>query len=591
MAYNPYNAINSIYNLKGQYDEADRAGNENQKNAIAQQAQQYYQQLRDNGYSEVADSLSNSNYKQAEVTKKAYEALGKTATRPYLHSLGEAYGLSKNAVDNLISYNDITNEITFGGKNIGKADVVVDGTSYWNSTDTLDKAFNDYIQRSGTTKTDRQLSSENSMGVKSKTDDLYSTQKSNRETMMGKYDKLEDYNYNYNPYESEIGKSIMSDYQWKGAQASNNAAASGSASNGGNIDSFSAANAARQQLAFTNAGKAAVLADFNQRVTNAKDILNNMGVYLQNQDAGMQNTITLQQNEAQRLFENDETAKNNAVSRDSVISSDTGYNTISQLKATSGLWNSDGSLANRNMDYMAQMNKLEAQYNSTSDENTKRTILNQLRMLEMARNQKISEDGSSETPTFKYQTLTENAEMRTNAADRESAERVANGENETNLNAINAQIYGDLALQESKNASDERIAAIQAQTEKDIAAYEAQQAKKSNNSTGSEDSNPDWLDGSSSGSSSDNEPMSKDQVEQWVTKLNNEVHNKYGNKYNAVDTTTNGYKVGATGADYIIIRVMDSDDLTNEQKMYLLNKKFGISNNTIQDAIRDPHYN
>ena len=465
MAYNPYNAINSIYNLKGQYDEADRAGNENQKNSIAQAAKKYYQDLIDNGYSDVADSLSNSNYKQSETIKKAYETMGKTATRPYLYTLGSAYGLSKNAVDNLIGYNDITNEITFGGKNIGKADAVVDGTSYWNSTDTLDKAFNDYIQRSGTTKTDRQLSSENSMGVKSKTDDLYSTQKSNRETMMGKYDKLEDYNYNYNPYESEIGKSIMSDYQWKGAQASNNAAASGSASNGGNIDSFSAANAARQQLAFTNAGKAAVLADFNQRVTNAKDILNNMGVYLQNQDAGMQNTITLQQNEAQRLFENDEKAKNNAVSRDSVISSDTGYNTVSQLKAVSGLWNGDGSLANSDMDYQAEINRLEAQYNSTTDANTKRALYQQLMLLEMARNQKIKENNSTESPTYKYQSLTENAEMRTNAADRELSGWLAAGENETNLNAINAQIYGDLAVQESKNASDERIAAMQAQTD------------------------------------------------------------------------------------------------------------------------------
>ena len=44
-------------------------------------------------------------------------------------------------------------------------------------------------------------------------------------------------------------------------------------------------------------------------------ILADLGVYLQNQDKGMQTTIGIQQEEGQRLFENDQTAKNNEVAR------------------------------------------------------------------------------------------------------------------------------------------------------------------------------------------------------------------------------------------------------------------------------------
>ncbi len=161
--------------------------------------------------------------------------------------------------------------------------------------------------------------------INSKIDTTFDSQVTNMNDMKKKYNYLEDYNYNHNHYESDIGKSIMENYKFQGKTASDNEVASGGASNGGNIDSYAAANATRQQLAFTNAGNQAVLNDFNTRINNARGILNDLGGYLQNQEKGMQTTIGIQQSEEQRQFENEETKKNNDVSRKVSISEVTGY--------------------------------------------------------------------------------------------------------------------------------------------------------------------------------------------------------------------------------------------------------------------------
>lgn len=249
--FDPYEAVKMIGEYKTGWHSSYNAGDKAKADEYAKKAQDYYKQLRDNGYSDVADALTKTN------------------------DVGASY-IVKDFLKN-------------------------------NSAPTTETPKPDTTTITG------------------KINDLYGIQKSDREKMAGKYDTLEDYNYNHNPYESEIGKSIMEDYKFKGKTASDNAVASGGADNSGNIDSYAAANANRQQLAFTNAGKQAVLNDFNTRITHAKDILNNLGVYQQNQDKGMQTTIGLHQTEEQRVFENDETKKNNQVDRDVKTSEVTGY--------------------------------------------------------------------------------------------------------------------------------------------------------------------------------------------------------------------------------------------------------------------------
>ena len=182
--------------------------------------------------------------------------------------------------------------------------------------------------------------------INSKIDTTFDSQVTNMNDMKKKYNYLEDYNYNHNHYESDIGKSIMENYKFQGKTASDNEVASGGASNGGNIDSYAAANANRQQLAFTNAGNQAVLNDFNTRINNARGILNDLGGYLQNQEKGMQTTIGIQQSEEQRQFENEETKKNNQVDRDVKTSEVTGTVPTSMSLRDNPYLNDDGTVKN-----------------------------------------------------------------------------------------------------------------------------------------------------------------------------------------------------------------------------------------------------
>lgn len=198
--------------------------------------------------------------------------------------------------------------------------------------------------------------------------DIYGIQRTNMGDMKNKYDFLEDYNINHNHYESDIGKSIMANYQYQGKTASENAVAEGGASNGGNIDSYAAANANRQQLAFTNAGNQAILNDFNARIGNYRDILNDMGINLQNQEKGMQTTINQKQTEEQRTFENDETSKNNDVNRKVTISEVTGHVPNEWALSNNYYLNDDGTLKDeyKDVDFSAVMAKAKATGNTNA---------------------------------------------------------------------------------------------------------------------------------------------------------------------------------------------------------------------------------
>lgn len=87
---------------------------------------------------------------------------GKSAIRPYYYNLGAKYGLSQSDIDNALKFDDTTGEVIFGGKNMGKpASISSDGVSYWD-TNTLDNSFNDYISRTGTSRSkDKYVNQEN----------------------------------------------------------------------------------------------------------------------------------------------------------------------------------------------------------------------------------------------------------------------------------------------------------------------------------------------------------------------------------------------------------------------------------------------
>lgn len=319
MAYNPYSAVNAIYKLKGQWDNANNAGDTATKNSVAAKAQQYYKQLRNNGYGDIADQLTASNYTQAKAINDKWAKMGKTSTRDYLYSLGQSKGMSQSDVDKLIGWDNLTGEVSFGGKKIGTPDTVVDGVSYWSDTSVLDNAFNDYIDRSGTVRS-------KSTAVNQENEKLFA--KYNQE-----YEDLK----KTNPFETETGKAILAKYDLAGLQGRDNAVAENAGSNDGNIDSFAAANALRQQSSLVNQGQMVALEAHQQKLDHARALLSDMGVNID------------------RVFNQDETAKNNDVARKSEIASVSGY--------TPTEWSIQNDAFLKN--FVDENGKLKAEYNDT----------------------------------------------------------------------------------------------------------------------------------------------------------------------------------------------------------------------------------
>lgn len=362
--YNFYPDVENVYNAKVEWNQATTDKERKKANEKANIARQ---NLITNGYADIANEISASG---ADATKARqildkYGKENKTATRPYLYSLGKQYGMSEQDVDKLIGWDNDTGQLSLGGKVVGTPDSVVDGVSYWGDTSVLDNAFNDYIKRSGTTVSDSLLQSQHNTEARQKVNELWGIQNSDREAMAGRYNRLEETAYS-NPFETAEAKAILAKYDLAGMQGRDNAIASGGASNGGNIDSYAAANAMRQQASLTNQGQMAVLDAHNNKINNVKGILESLGVYQQNQDKGMQNTIGIQQTEAQRLFENDQTAKNNDVARKKEIASVIGYSPDEWIVSNNPYMNDDGTIKDKykNIDFSAVMAKAKTAGNT-----------------------------------------------------------------------------------------------------------------------------------------------------------------------------------------------------------------------------------
>jgi hypothetical protein len=150
----------------------------------------------------------------------------------------------------------------------------------------------------------------------------------NRENA-GLFDK---YNQSYddltktNPFTTDEAKAILAKYDLAGLQGRDNAVASGSATNGGNIDSYAAANAMRQQASLVNQGHMTVLDAHQQKIDNVRGLLSDMGVNID------------------RVFNQDETAKNNDVARKSEIASVTGYTPTEWTYDNNIYLNKDGTV-------------------------------------------------------------------------------------------------------------------------------------------------------------------------------------------------------------------------------------------------------
>ena len=448
--YNPYSAVQNIYNLKGQWDNANNAGDITTRDNAAKKAQEYYQQLRDNGYGSVADELQKSNYAQSKTIHDKWAKMGKTSTRDYMYSLGTKYGMSNSDIDNLISWDNDTGEVSFGGKKIGTPDVAFDGASYWSDTSVLDNAFNDYISRTGTVRS-------NETAINQENDGLFA-----------KYNQAYEDLTKTNPFTTAEAKAIMGKYDLAGLQARDNAVASSGASNGGNIDSYASANAMRQQSALVNQGQMAVLDAHKQKIDNIRGILSDMGVNID------------------RVFNQDQTAKNNEVARLSEQATVSGYNptewTIKNDDTYNQFLNADGTFKKEmeGVDIQALIDQAKAR--GDNDTANKLAVVRGRKILgNYAQFGQWSNQGD-----ISFMTPQKTAEYDTNLKSIDSAERIAKDNNATTLSAADKEVAMQKYIAEI-NASTtlsvaEKEAAIQkyaAELEYDLSKYNIDKASDS----------------------------------------------------------------------------------------------------------------
>lgn len=457
--YNPYNDIAAIVGLKNTWTNA--TDNET-RNKAATDATAYYQRLRDNDYNDVADTLQKSDYTTAQKYADNYVKSNQTAIRPYLENseLSTTYGMSKNDINNLVKFDEGSGTVSLGGINLGKPNAIVNGTSYWDE-DTLKSGLNNYLSTSGLTAPTQNLKSAADTKNRQMIDNLFGTQTDDHGKLRDTYYDEIAYAQKTNPFETEIGKAIMGKYNLSSLNARDNAVASGGAPNSGNLDSYAAANALRQQSALISQGQDAVLKAHQQRLDNVRQLLDNLGITSQNNYTSMQNTIGLNQNEAQRLFENDETtkkrlfeneetAKNNEVNRLVQQSTTTGYNPTEWIIKNDPVYsmylNTDGTLKEQYKD-----TDFQALINRTNDASLK----NKLAVVRTAKGNTFKEfESVLPEGDIAYLEPQKNAEYDSTLKQIDSAERIAEGETAMDKYKSDKAAETDITVQQLKNEGE-----------------------------------------------------------------------------------------------------------------------------------------
>jgi hypothetical protein len=369
MAYNPFDDIRAIYGGKGNWETANAAGDKNAANKAASDTEQYYKSLINNGFGHVADTLKSQTYAQAEDTLRSYGLIG----TPYAKPIG------------------------------GAAVSAVTGAGAAGNAGTPPDLFTRYNQQIGETrdKTNQifDMFGQNNQNVGNKNNQLWDTIYNDKGDMGDRYTRLEDFNYS-NPFTTEQGRSVLERYDLAGLQGRDNQAALGGANNGGNIDSYSAANALRQQAALRNLGEQSALAAHSRTVGDGRGILGDRGNYLQgvynnltnniNTDINQNNTnmdryMDLLKNgymiQDQNLFDNSETREgrlynqgetsrlndlyidqtqlNNQVERDRIIAEYSGMIPSNVLSYIFGQVDERGKVRNMDRNYMEETMRID----------------------------------------------------------------------------------------------------------------------------------------------------------------------------------------------------------------------------------------
>ena len=294
MAYNPYNTYKKIVARKGDWHNAKSLGQD--PGQYYQAAIPLYQELYDNGYGELADELSLSDY----TTSKG---------------LGAKYGLKPDEQFNMDNaFNDMTGN---AGESGGQKSVYsgIDPTANNSVIDNfVNQIQNGTDMMNGTYQTAQGIATGAIQTQPSAvTQGMFNAYNDQNNRLNGaiQYDangnvisglNTEHYNIgrnqldylnNFDVTKQPYYQGIMDAYNLGGYNAAQGEYANGAADNGGNIDSYAAANANRQQLAFTTAGMQQAMAMANQNQQNWQNLYSQMSDDLNNQ--GQLSLQTLEQ--------------------------------------------------------------------------------------------------------------------------------------------------------------------------------------------------------------------------------------------------------------------------------------------------------
>ncbi|MBQ3956775.1 MAG: hypothetical protein II680_12870, partial [Clostridia bacterium] len=271
--YNPFNSYQNVLNHKADWHTAKQLGQDPSQYAL--NATRDYRDLVDNGYETLADELYRSDYITAKGLADKYglkpdedleidnfmnQATGNGAKRSVYSGID--YTANDSSIDNLLD--QIQNGSDMMNGSYQTAQGLATGAIQTQPSATTQGAFNAYNDQNNRLNGEIRYDDQGNV-VSGLNTAHYNI---GREQL----DRINNFDVTKQPYY----QGIMDQYKLGGYNAAQGAYASGAANNGGNIDSYAAANANRQQLAFTTAGQQAALAAAQQNATNWQNLYSQM---------------------------------------------------------------------------------------------------------------------------------------------------------------------------------------------------------------------------------------------------------------------------------------------------------------------------
>ncbi len=257
-----YDMVQGVTDNKTLYDHSKYTLQDGNFGQYAELALPFYESLRESGRNDIADYLSGSN------TQQALE---------YLRSIGIELDPGQQDMNTILG-----NMLTQPQQSLDMGAVwqqsqpILDYITQVTKPDAATQAANQQAQNNMNALMQQILG--NNQQISQDSAALNNLIKQYMGEQTARYDDLYNWLKNENFYESDTAKNIMSYYNAMGGKAANEATAEGMAQNAGNIDSYAAANALRQQLDFTNAGNNAVLNQYNAQSGKMLETLKALGV-------------------------------------------------------------------------------------------------------------------------------------------------------------------------------------------------------------------------------------------------------------------------------------------------------------------------